>query len=100
MQDVHWPAGLFGYFPSYTLGALISAQLYSKATSKLTTIENDLSKGDFNALQNWLSNTIHQQGSLLSFNDLMTQCTGAKLSAEYFLMHVDSRYSITSTNNA
>lgn len=92
LQDVHWPAGLYGYFPSYTLGALTAAQLYQTAEKNLPTLGADLAKGDFSALQTWLRDNIHQQGSRYYFDELLQRVTGEKLNVSYFLNHIEQRY--------
>ena len=54
LQDVHWAAGLFGYFPTYTLGALYAAQLFSELKKKIPNLSNQISKGNFDNLIKWL----------------------------------------------
>lgn len=92
MQDVHWPAGLFGYFPAYTVGRLIAAQLYHAALQAHPDIPQHIAQGDFTALMNWLTKHVHQQASLTSMNELLHNSTGEPLNADYFLQHIRSRY--------
>jgi carboxypeptidase Taq len=92
MQDVHWPAGLFGYFPTYTLGALAAAQIFAAARAALPTIDAQIAAGDFAPLNAWLRERIWSRGCLLDTPDLVTQATGAPLGAAAFERHLRARY--------
>lgn len=92
MQDVHWPAGLFGYFPCYTLGALTAAQLFQALEKEHPHIRLDLSQGNFKPIFNWLKEKVWSMGSKLSREDLMIQVTRDRLSPDAFLRHVEQRY--------
>jgi carboxypeptidase Taq len=92
LQDIHWYDGLFGYFPSYTLGAMAAAQLMKAARHRVGGLDTALSQGDFGPLLGWLRQNIHSQGSLLGFNDLMRQATGKPLDPADFEAHLNARY--------
>ena len=92
MQDIHWPMGAVGYFPSYTLGALNAAQLFSAMKRALPTVMEDISAMNLDPVFNWLEQTIWSKGSYLSYDELMTEATGETLNATYFLDHVRQRY--------
>lgn len=92
MQDVHWPSGAFGYFPAYTLGSLIAAQLFARAKADHPDIPAAIAKGDFTALFHWLSNNIHSRACLVDVNALLKDATGETLNPEFFLQHVQQRY--------
>jgi len=92
LQDVHWPAGLFGYFPTYTLGAMTAAQLFAAATREVDDLHAAISRGDFSGLLAWLREKIHSQGKFLSFDELMIRATGATLDAKHFKHHLTQRY--------
>jgi carboxypeptidase Taq len=92
MQDVHWPAGLFGYFPTYTLGALAAAQIFAAARSAVSGLDGQLSGGDFTGLNDWLRANIWGRGCLLETPDLVAAATGAPLSADAFERHLRARY--------
>ncbi|WP_169195240.1 carboxypeptidase M32 [Devosia sp. MC1541] len=92
MQDVHWPSGGFGYFPSYTLGAMTAAQLASAMRKDLPNMSADIAKGDFSAINQWRADKIWSQASRYSTPDLITKATGEKLNADYFKSHLKSRY--------
>jgi carboxypeptidase Taq len=93
MQDVHWPSGAFGYFPAYTIGAMIAAQLFQTALSRHPEIPAELSQGRFHTLVNWLRENIHSRGRLLPMNELLRQATGQPLTVKFFLQHLQGRYS-------
>ena len=92
MQDVHWPSGAFGYFPSYTLGALIAAQLFEAAAKALPTLEAQIERGEFAPLNAFLRERVWEQASMLETNALITQATGSALSADAFIRHIKRRY--------
>ncbi len=92
MQDVHWPAGLFGYFPTYTLGALTAAQIIAAARRALPDLSAQLTRGEFTPLNDWLRERIWSRGSLLGTQHLLIEATGAPLSAAAFKHHLQTRY--------
>ncbi|HEY8611966.1 MAG TPA: carboxypeptidase M32 [Roseomonas sp.] len=92
LQDIHWHDGAFGYFPSYTLGAMAAAQLMQAARIALPGLDEAMAQGDFGPLVNWLRVSVHGKGSLLGFQDLMTAATGKPLDASAFMEHLRGRY--------
>jgi carboxypeptidase Taq len=92
MQDVHWPSGAFGYFPTYTLGALTAAQLFAAAKRALPTLESEIEAGQFDALNAFLSQRIWSRASLVSGDELMQSATGETLHPKYFEAHLRARY--------
>ncbi|MFZ5890768.1 MAG: carboxypeptidase M32 [Myxococcota bacterium] len=92
MQDVHWPAGLFGYFPTYTLGALTAAQLYRAARNAIPDLAAVIEAGDFAPLDGWLRENVWGQGSLLDTNTLLERATGKVLDTRAFEDHLRERY--------
>ncbi|WP_213132869.1 carboxypeptidase M32 [Citrobacter sp. FP75] len=92
MQDIHWTDGGFGYFPSYTLGAMYAAQLFSAANRALPELESAIAQGDFSPLFDWLRQNIWQHGSRFTTEQLITQATGEPLSSRYFRAHLEARY--------
>ncbi len=93
LQDVHWSGGSFGYFPSYTLGALYAAQFYGKARQEVPGLEQGLAQGDPQPLLGWLRNRIHQHGSVWTTDDLVTQATGEPLNLQHFIAYAGAKYS-------
>ena len=92
LQDIHWPDGAWGYFPTYTLGALAAAQLFAAAKKADSDIAPGIARGDFRPLLAWLRTNVHEKGSLLSTDELLTQATGAPLSDAAFKAHLNARY--------
>ena len=92
LQDLHWFDGAWGYFPTYTLGAMTAAQLFEAAKTDAPEIGPGIAKGDFKALFGWLKTTVHGQGSLLPAKDLLIQATGKPLDPAVFKSHLTSRY--------
>ncbi|HEY8945353.1 MAG TPA: carboxypeptidase M32, partial [Polyangiaceae bacterium] len=92
MQDVHWPAGLFGYFPSYTLGALAAAQLFQAAVRDQPTLLDGIAAGEFTPLDTWLRERVWSVGSSLDTNALLIRATGAPLGTAPFITHLRRRY--------
>ncbi len=92
LQDVHWFTGKFGYFPSYTVGHMLAAQLYEKINKDVPDLDNLVAKGDFMPVTKWLGKNIHSKGRLLCFGDLVKNATGAALSPAPLLKHLEGRY--------
>lgn len=92
LQDIHWYDGGFGYFPTYTLGAMTAAQIYQAAKTALPDVESEISTGDFSTLVGWLRENVHSQGRKLSTDDLLTEATGRPLETQPFINHLRSRY--------
>ncbi len=92
LQDIHWYDGGFGYFPSYTLGAMAAAQLMAAARRDVSGLDAGLGRGDLGPLVAWLRLHVHSQGSRLGFNDLLREATGKPLDPTDFEAHLTSRY--------
>jgi len=88
LQDVHWGAGAFGYFPSYALGCLIAAQLWEAMREELGPRDEDLRHGEAAPIQGWLAERVHRHGRRLDTMPLIEQATGQPLSIEPFLRYV------------
>lgn len=92
IQDVHWFVGYWGYFPTYLLGAMGTAQLYSAAKDQNPDMEAGFAKGDFQPLIRWLRDNVHSKGSLLTTPELFRQSTGQPLDSGLYLDHLTGRY--------
>lgn len=92
LQDVHWPSGAYGYFPSYTLGRMFAAQMYQSMLVDIPDTENHISTGDFFSIVRWLREHVHSKASSLESGDLIKKVTGKELSADDFLHHIKNRY--------
>ncbi len=92
LQDIHWPSGGWGYFPTYTLGALTAAQLFDAACRADAAILPGIAQGDFMPLLAWLRTHVHARGSLLETDELVRQASGQPLNASIFKAHLKRRY--------
>ncbi|NHO30965.1 carboxypeptidase M32 [Acetobacter fallax] len=92
LQDIHWPLGLWGYFPCYALGALTAAQLFEAARQKIPDLAQSVRAGDFTPLLGWLRTTVHERASSASTMAIVEDATGQPLGAESYLTHVRRRY--------
>ncbi|MFZ4580223.1 MAG: carboxypeptidase M32 [Myxococcota bacterium] len=93
LQDVHWSGGLFGYFPSYTLGALYAAQFYQTAVREVPGVPDALAGGQPGPLLDWLRGKIHRPGSRWLTDDLCTRATGRSLDPQAFIGYARQKYS-------
>jgi carboxypeptidase Taq len=96
LQDIHWSAGLWGYFPSYVLGAIAAAQLFDAACKARPDTLNALSEGNFAPLRDWLRTNIHSKGCLLQTDELIVTATGRALTAGPYLSYLRARYTESS----
>ena len=92
LQDIHWYDGVWGYFPTYTLGALIAAQLFEAARASIPDVSEAIAKGEFASLLGWLRERVHSKGSLLSTAKLVEAATGRPLATASFERHLRNRY--------
>ena len=92
MQDVHWSEGLFGYFPSYTLGAMYAAQWFAAIRRAVPDLDARMAAGDLAPALDWLKTNVWEQGSLWTTDELVTRATGSMLDARYYRRHLETRY--------
>ena len=92
LQDVHWSAGLVGYFPTYTLGNLYSAQLFQKARKDMPDLDSHFERGEFAPLREWLRDNIHRHGRRYRSGDLCARVTGKPLTHKPFIDYLNSKY--------
>ncbi|MHA1537152.1 MAG: carboxypeptidase M32 [Alphaproteobacteria bacterium] len=92
LQDIHWYAGAWGYFPTYTLGAIAAAQLFEAAKKSEPDILPAIAHGDFTPLVSWLRANVHSQGSRHSMPELLKAASGRALDPETYKAHLKARY--------
>ncbi|SFM96711.1 carboxypeptidase Taq [Izhakiella capsodis] len=92
MQDIHWTDGAFGYFPTYTLGAMYAAQLFQALGRTLPDVEQLIADGDLQPVFIWLQENIWHHGSRFSTRELITRASGEDLNPRWFRQHLESRY--------
>ncbi|MEA2066039.1 MAG: carboxypeptidase M32 [Thermotogota bacterium] len=93
LQDVHWYAGMFGYFPSYMLGNLYAAQLYKSLHTEIDDLDNLMEKGKLENLVSWLKTNVHSKGKSLFPDELIKEVTDEELKPSYFINYVKSKFS-------
>ena len=93
LQDVHWSIGAFGYFPTYTLGNLNAGCLFEKMKEDIPNMDERFEKGDVSSATNWLTENIHQHGSVYEPRELIKNATGEELTPEPFLNYLDEKFS-------
>jgi carboxypeptidase Taq len=92
LQDIHWNEGFVGYFPNYTIGAMIAAQLFEAMTHETGDVSNCIARGDFKAVSQWTKNNIHKHGSYYGPQELIAKATGKRLSIDAYKKHLTKRY--------
>ncbi|MFD1038647.1 carboxypeptidase M32 [Virgibacillus byunsanensis] len=92
LQDIHWSGGDFGYFPSYALGYMYSAQLHNTLTQEIN-LDEIITKGDFNQLRNWLTKNVHQYGKMKKPLEIIEDVTKEKLNPEHLVNYLMKKYS-------
>ncbi|KKS28564.1 MAG: hypothetical protein UU89_C0033G0012, partial [Parcubacteria group bacterium GW2011_GWC2_42_11] len=92
LQDIHWTDGSFGYFPTYTLGAVGAAKLFAGAEAQVPTLERDITQGDLSSLNSWLKENIHQHGCRYSSDELYRLATGSELTVGPYLEYLTEKF--------
>ncbi len=92
LQDIHWYDGAFGYFPTYTMGALAAAQLFAAASASRSDIRPGIAQGNFVPLMEWLRSNVYGKASTHTTDEILIQATGAPLGTDAFKAHLAARY--------
>ena len=92
LQDIHWSAGLVGYFPTYTLGNIYAAQLMAAARRRFSGLDDDFAAGRFQALLAWLREEVHAAGRMLESDPLVERATGSPVQADWLVQSLWERY--------
>jgi carboxypeptidase Taq len=88
LQDVHWSGGMIGYFPTYTVGNLIAAQLWDRMREDMPDIDGQLERGEFAPLREWLREHVHRHGRKFPPRELVRRVTGSDLTVDPFLRYL------------
>jgi carboxypeptidase Taq len=94
LQDIHWSQGLIGYFPTYSMGTMLAAQLFATLQQQKPTIEEDIRAGKFEIPLKWLNHEIHQYARIYSSNEVSTRITGSAVTANALVAHIKEKFSI------
>ncbi|MFM9066589.1 MAG: carboxypeptidase M32 [Planctomycetota bacterium] len=92
LQDIHWSAGLIGYFPTYSLGNLYASQLFEAADRELGGLAEQFQRGEFTPLRDWLQTRVHTAGQCYDAGALVQRITGEPLSHEPLMRHLCSKF--------
>ena len=93
LQDVHWSGGMLGYFPTYSLGNLISVQFFDKATADIPSLVDQIAAGQFGELLSWLRDNVHQHGRKYTPAELVKRVTGDELTAANYVAYIKAKFS-------
>jgi carboxypeptidase Taq len=92
LQDMHWSVGLFGYFPTYQLGNVISVQIWEKASAELGDLDQQFARGEFSSLREWLHEHVYRHGSRYPPRELIRRVTGSDLDPEPYLQYLRTKF--------
>lgn len=92
LQDVHWSVGLFGYFPTYSLGNIYAAQLDGALRDQVSDVDAQLKKGETGEVLSWLRSNVHHHGSLYEPSELMRRASNQSVSSEPLLTYLETKY--------
>lgn len=93
LQDVHWSSGLMGYFPTYTLGNLVSAQIWERISADIPDLSGQIRSGNFDALLGWLRENIHRHGAKFEPQEMVERVTGSKINPTPYLHYLEKKFS-------
>ena len=91
LQDVHWSAGLIGYFPTYALGNLIAGQLWERAHADIADLEDQLAAGELGPLREWLGQHVHRHGAKFTTAELLEREAGGPISVAPFIRYLKAK---------
>ncbi len=93
LQDVHWSGGMLGYFPTYSLGNLVSVQLFDKVLADIPSLLDQIAAGRFEELLNWLRENVHRHGRKYTPAELVKRVTGNELTAANYIAYITAKFS-------
>jgi len=92
LQDIHWSLGMIGYFPTYTLGNIMSVQLFEAAGRDHPELDDDIRAGRFERLLGWMREKVHRHGSRYEPSDLLERATGSALDAKPYISYLNTKF--------
>ena len=92
LQDVHWSFGGFGYFPTYALGNLVSAQLWERMNKDIPNLEEQVEKAQFSEILGWLRKNLHVYGAKFEPQELDKKVTGSKITPEPYIHYLEYKF--------
>jgi carboxypeptidase Taq len=91
LQDVHWSAGLIGYFPTYALGNMIAGQLWARAHVEIPDLQEQIAAGELRGLRVWLGENVHRHGSRYTTEELLDRVVGGPITVEPFVAYLKDK---------
>ncbi len=92
LQDIHWTNAAIGYFPTYSLGSVLAAQMSAAAEEAIGDLDGQVRSGEFGSLHDWLTENVHAHGCRYTTDDLIREATGEAFTADHFLAYADEKY--------
>jgi carboxypeptidase Taq len=92
LQDVHWSGGMIGYFSTYLLGTVMSVQIWEAVLRDVPDLSEQVGRGEFAALREWLGSHIHELGRKYTSQEVLERATGSTLQAQPYLDYLRSKY--------
>jgi carboxypeptidase Taq len=92
LQDIHWAHGSFGYFPTYTFGNIIAAQLFQKAEADMPALHEQFAHGDFSKMLEWLRSNVHHHGRKFTSKEIVKKVTGDEINPDAFIRYLQKKY--------
>jgi carboxypeptidase Taq len=92
LQDIHWSGGMVGYFPTYALGNLVSAQLWEKINQDIPDLTDQIRAGKFEALLAWLREKIHRHGAKFEPQELVQKVTGSRIDPAAYIRYLTKKF--------
>jgi carboxypeptidase Taq len=92
LQDTHWASGLIGYFSTYLLGTVMAVQIWEKVAEDISDLEDQIERGEFRALREWLGANVHAHGRKFSPQETLERATGSRIDAKPYLAYLRSKY--------
>ena len=92
LQDVHWSGGMIGYFSTYLLGTVMSVQIWQAVQRDVPDLEEQVGRGEFTALREWLGEHVHMLGRKFPSQEVLRRATGSTLQAQPYLDYLHAKY--------
>jgi carboxypeptidase Taq len=92
LQDTHWASGMIGYFPTYLLGTVMSVQIWEKVVEDVPDLEDQVERGEFTSLREWLGEHVHRHGRKFAPQETLRRATGATIDARPYLAYLRAKY--------
>jgi len=92
LQDMHWSGGSFGYFPTYAIGSMYSAQIFNKLVEEKPETVNEIERADFKNIVSWLNEKIHQHGRKMMADEIIKNCCGEGLNSKVYVEYLKNKY--------